>query len=299
MRGAAQTQQPLKPSGRFRGTPMLQKERSMVERWQVTDFRSHRVLLSPDVFLNGSNPPPTDLVDPEIWDSIMNLADHACITTSNHQGSLIKQLYELDRAWVHSIGDKHDFVSEAMIDVMDEFHASIFLLLHGFYRQSIAVLRSVVELALVGAYVQLSDDPKAFRQWRSGREFRFGAAVDKMRGMPSIRAFESKLRNAMHDDLFSQRSTKSPGGWSRRLYARLCEYSHSRAGQTNVDLWRSNGPIYVHNNVQLVATLYKESFAFAILLVRLARSGTQLPLKGYEHSRASWAKLARKCHSLL
>jgi hypothetical protein len=56
----------------------------MTERWQVTDARSRRRLLDPEVFLNSSNPPPTDLIDLSVWNYLMHLADHASITTSNH-----------------------------------------------------------------------------------------------------------------------------------------------------------------------------------------------------------------------
>ncbi len=123
----------------------------MIYRWQVTDSRSHRRLLDPEIFLNGCNPPPTDLIDLALWDHLVHLTDHVSITTSNHHGTLLGRLHELDRSWVDAIGDQHDWISEAMIDVMDEFHAAMFLLLHGFYRQSIAALRSVLESTLVGA----------------------------------------------------------------------------------------------------------------------------------------------------
>jgi hypothetical protein len=204
----------------------------MTERWQVTDARSRRRLLDPEVFLNGSNPPPTDLIDPEVWNYLMHLADHASITTSNHQGTLLSRLYVLERAWVSAIGDDRDFISIAMVDVMDEFLASIFLLLHGFYRQSISALRNVLETTLVGTYLQLSDDRSAFDSWRAGMEFGFGQAADRVSGIPAVVAFESRLRSAVGDDLFSQRSPSWTGGWSRRLYKRLCEYSHSRPART-------------------------------------------------------------------
>jgi hypothetical protein len=134
----------------------------MIGHWQVTDRRSRRYLLDPEIFLDGSNPPPSDLVDLSLWDDLMHLADHASITTSNHHGKLLKRLYELERGWVHAIGEPHDWLSEAMIDVMDDFHASLFLLLHGFYRQSIATLRSVLETTLVGASLKLSGDTATF-----------------------------------------------------------------------------------------------------------------------------------------
>jgi hypothetical protein len=76
----------------------------MIQRWQVTDSRSQRRLLDPEVFMNGSNPPPTDLIDLSVWNYLTHLADHASITISNYHGTLLKRLYELDRAWVASHG---------------------------------------------------------------------------------------------------------------------------------------------------------------------------------------------------
>jgi hypothetical protein len=184
----------------------------MIERWQVTDARSRRLLLDPEVFLNGSNPPPTDLIDPSVWNYLMHLADHASIATSNHHGTLLSRLYALDRTWINAIGDDRDFISIAMVDVMDEFPASIFLLLHGFYRQSISALRNVLETTLVGTYLQLSQDRRTFDSWRAGMEIGFGQAADKVSSMPAIVAFESRLRSALHDDLFSQRSSTWAGG---------------------------------------------------------------------------------------
>jgi len=53
------------------------------QRWQVADYRSLRHLLDADVFLNGSNPPPTDIIEPEVWHYLIHLADHVSVTTSN------------------------------------------------------------------------------------------------------------------------------------------------------------------------------------------------------------------------
>lgn len=274
----------------------------MPHRWQVTDSRSRRRLLDPEVFLKGSNPPPSDLLDLEIWDYLMHLADHASITTSNHHGRLLQRLFNLERGWVDAIGDINDWMSTAMVDVMDDLHASQFLLLHGFYRQAIATLRSVLESTLAGAYLQLARDQEAFRRWRAGNEFGFGQAADSLPRIASVKSFELRLRAVTHDSLLAQRTPSSPGGWVRRLYAHLCEYTHPRPGHTNADLWRSNGPIYVRANISRTAALYAETYAVAIIIVALSRPNLPLEAsipRGFERSRAKWARLARACHSLL
>lgn len=273
----------------------------MVERWQVTDWRSRRRLLDPEIFLNGSNPPPTDLVDQQVWDHLFHLADHVSITTSNHHGTLLKLLSLLERGWVHAIGYPQTFLDVAMVDVMDDFNASMFLLVHGFYRQSISALRSVIEAVIVGAYLELVGDKSRFDAWRGGQEIGFGTAADLLRKLPRIASFEERLRSAARNDLFSQRSRTSAGGWARRAYARLCEYTHSRPGRTNSDLWRSNGPIYVTKNVLLVADMYAETYALAILIVTMAkgrRLGADVPT-GFEGRRNAWAKFARSCYACL
>jgi len=175
----------------------------------------------------------------------------------------------------------------------------LFLLLHGYYRQSIAALRSVLETTAIGVYLELFNDKVEFERWRRGiKEIGFGHAADRLRGLPVVSAFEMRLRAAAQDDLFAQRSRDSEGGWSRRLYGRLCEYTHSRPGRTNSDLWRSNGPIYVRRNVNLVGSLYSETFTLSMLLLRFARPEQTGP-RGFERNRSAWAKLARTCYSCL
>lgn len=274
----------------------------MIHRWQVTDARSQRKLLDPDIFLNGSNPPPTDLLPFETWAHIMHLPDHVSITTSNHHGRILQSLHHLERGWVDAIGDSRDWLSEALVDVMDELPACIFLLLHGFYRQATSSLRSVLESTLVGAYVQLSADNALFRRWRSGEEISFGRAADLLPKIPRAAALETRLRSTASDDLLSQRSRHFKGGWARRLYQELCRYAHSRPGFSNADLWRSNGPIYVPTKLRRFAALYVETYALGLVLVALARPRSPLPStvpRGYEKSHAKWARLAKTCHKFL
>ena len=177
-----------------------------------------------------------------------------------------------------------------MVDVMDDFTASMFLLLHGYYRQSIAALRSVLETTAIGVYLELLNDKVEFGRWRRGiKEIGFGHAADRLRALPVVSAFEMRLRAAAQDDLFAQRSRDSEGGWSRRLYGRLCEYTHSRPGRTNSDLWRSNGPIYVRRHVNLVGSLYSETFTLSMLLLRFARPGQTGP-RGFERNYSASAR---------
>jgi hypothetical protein len=132
-----------------------------------------------------------------------------------------------------------------MIDVIDEFQASIFNCLHGFYRQAIGCLRNVLELVTVGAYCELPGKADEFEQWRSGeREIRYGTACVGLAASNMTKLLDAYLRHTLDDSIFDQKLGEYEGGWARRLYAKLCKYAHSRRNFTNADLWQSNGPIY-------------------------------------------------------
>ena len=62
---------------------------------QAPDFRSRRALLPKEAFAQAVGPQsrPTDLITPETWSSIIALPDHVSIRTTNHFGSLVKDLW--------------------------------------------------------------------------------------------------------------------------------------------------------------------------------------------------------------
>jgi hypothetical protein len=56
----------------------------------TSDFRAIRIVLEPDDFALSSgepDPPPSDLIDENIWHGIMTLPDDVSVRTSNHYGS--------------------------------------------------------------------------------------------------------------------------------------------------------------------------------------------------------------------
>jgi hypothetical protein len=60
----------------------------MTKKLPLTDFRAVRSKLEPDEFAIsvGQDVPPSDLVDPDVWDSIMHLPEDVSIRISDHSG---------------------------------------------------------------------------------------------------------------------------------------------------------------------------------------------------------------------
>ena len=56
-----------------------------------------------------------------------------------------------------------------MLEAGDDFQAATYTALTGFYRLSVAALRSALELTAIGAWSQVCRKQKEFRSWRSGR----------------------------------------------------------------------------------------------------------------------------------
>lgn len=267
-----------------------------IQRWQVDDFRAQRRLLDPEVFLNGSNPPPSDLVSKEIWNSIMHLPDHVSITTSNHHGSQLRFMHDLAVRWVGAIGSLEDRLYYPMVDAGYEFDISVFNSLHGWYRPSIGALRNALELVTIGAYAQISGGISEYAEWRAGNtEISFGYACDKFTVDKTIKEIETYLKRTIKDSLFSQKSPSSSGGWARRLHRELSHYSHSQPMFTDVDMWRSNGPIYVADVFQHTVELYRQTFALCYLIIKLARVDFALPedtLMLFEQTKEDWTQIA-------
>lgn len=248
---------------------------------ETDDFRAIRVVLEPDDFALSSGKPdvPTDLVEKEIWHSIVDLPDDVSICTTNHQGAIMKELYVLQSTWTHhAVGDEQDMLFEVLLYTIDELDAALYNALHGFYRQSIGCLRNLIELVMFGVYCQLVQDIERYKQWQAGQhENSFGESCTRLLQLAPVEALNRFLRSAINDTIIDRRNAPQSGGWARRLYAELCEYSHSRPNATNVGLWRSNGPIYVPRAFMITASLYAETLAFCYLLIKLARPLLMLP----------------------
>jgi hypothetical protein len=79
------------------------------------------------------------------------------------------------------------------------------------------------------------------------------------------------------DTLFSQKTATREGGFLRRAFSGISEYSHSRPGHTHGVMWESNGPIYVPAAFRHVAWIHFETIALAFVLGLLAKPKMEVP----------------------
>jgi hypothetical protein len=93
------------------------------------------------------------------------------------------QLHDLWGVWIESVGDVQDCMFPVMLDAGDDFQAATYTTLTGFYRLSIAALRSALELTTIGAWAQVCGKRQEFHSWRAGESpLSFGQACDGLCG---------------------------------------------------------------------------------------------------------------------
>lgn len=249
----------------------------------VGDFRFKRYKLPPEAFLVGpeKEPEPSDLVDQRTWRNLVWLTDDVSLRTSEHHGTLLRQADQFLGFWIALVLDLQSLVPEprndalalACLDAHDDFHASLFTMLTGFYRQAISALRTAVEAVLTGAYFRTFPDPSKFQLWADGhREGQIW--VKEIRDNLKKREPYSQFEDDGHPLLGN-------GGWVEFLYSRLSAFSHGRPFYTdeeghriptsNVGLWGgSNGPVYEWRAVRLWAAFFWDTALLCLLLVGLA-----------------------------
>jgi len=249
----------------------------------TTDFRARRVVLTRSDFAYAPKPaePPTDLIDKATWESIVILPDDVAVRTSNYHGTALAQMHDLWGAWIESVGDVQDCMFPVMLDAGDDFQAATYNALTGFYRFAASGLRSALELVTIGTWVQVCGKDQEFRAWREGKgPISFGRACDGL--MTATDALRQHLRNTVQDSLFDQKSVtqkgvNGEGGFVRRIYSGVSEFSHSRPGHADADMRESNGPIYVRSAFNHVAWVHFETIGLCFVLVLLARPKMRLP----------------------
>ncbi len=245
-----------------------------------SDFRARRKVLTRNDFgiAPGPEPPPSDLIDKRVWQSLVILPDDVAVRTSNHQGSTLAQLDELSSAWLFStrMPPYRERMSPVMLDVYDELQASIYNSLTGYYRFSIGGMRNVLELVAIGCWAEVCGKKPEFRAWRKGKiELSLGMACDGL--ISGASALESHLKATVNDALFAQKNPASKsqiakeGGFVRRSFSGLSNYAHSRPKFVDSHLRESNGPIYVPSAFNHVAWMHFETIALAYVLALIAR----------------------------
>lgn len=188
--------------------------------------------------------PPSDKIDKATWNSIVMLPDDVAIRTSNYHGSTLRQLDDLWGAWVESFGEVHDCLFPAMLDAGDDFQSATYAALTGLYRLSVSALRSALELITIATWAQVNVKDAEYRAWRHGKStLSFGKACDGLIAPNS--KLQEHLRVTVNDSLFDQKTPAAEGGFARRIFDGLSNFSHSRPGYSDGDMRQSNGPIYV------------------------------------------------------
>ena len=247
------------------------------------DFRFKRYKLPPEAFAIGpeKEPEPTDMVDEETWRNLVWLTDDVSLRTSEHHGTLLRQANQFVGYWIALVLDLQSLVADpredalalTCLDAHDDFQASLYSMLTGFYRQAIASLRTAMEAVLTGAYFRLFPEPSKFQLWADG--YREGQIW-----MKTIR-HDLKQREPYSQFEKGEHPFLGKGGWVEFLYSRLSEFSHGRPfymdedghqiPTSNVGLWGgSNGPVYEPRSVRLWSTFFSDIALLCLLLVGLA-----------------------------
>jgi hypothetical protein len=251
-----------------------------------SDFRARRTVLIREDFAYAPKPapPPSDLIGKATWSSIVTLPDDVAVRTTNYHGTTIRQLHDLRGVWVECFGEKQDCMFPVLLDAGDDFQAATYAALTGFYRLSVAALRSALELTAIGAWAQVCGKRNEFSSWRAGKSpLSFGQACDGLSGATT--PLRTHLRASVNDSLFDQRNSTDEGGFARRIFSGISEFSHSRPGHADGDIRESNGPIYVRSAFNHVAWMQFETVGLCFVLLLIARPKRHLPESAVESFR--------------
>ena len=251
------------------------------------DFRSVRIVLEDEDFaLPPKNPNhvPRDLIERDVWNSIVILPDDVSVRTSNEYGQLLKGMDRCWDAWIESLAMRKDPIESAILDTADEFHAGTYNSLHGFYRQAFGCLRNALEVMTVATFCQVTSQRDLFKRREEGTaKIEFGKACDGLLGSSRLGALRARLKDRLDDSIFDQRRGPTDrGGWARRLFSDLSEYEHSRPSFRNIDMWESNGPVFSPKAFTRFAAVFFETAALCFLMVKMARPRFSLPERAKE-----------------
>lgn len=264
------------------------------------DFRAFRLVLEPSDFALGPDqpdPPPSDLIDKDTWQSMMSLPDDVSIRTSNEYGTALRALWDYWDQWNCLVGALQDGsapltqcpISHVACDASDEFQTAVFCSVTGHYRAAFSCLRNVVEQMTVALQLELSGKLALFQDWVNGQEeLKLGWAADLLPKNATVSALESHWRNAVGDDLFSQkRQASTGGGFVRRLFSELSKFTHGAPGFTDSDMRNSNGPIFVSEAYEGWLNKFRQVYALAILEAQIAKPKTRALAHGSKQSSQS------------
>lgn len=251
------------------------------------DFRAVRIVMESSDFLVGSEipeSPPKDLVSKETWQHLVGLPDDVAVRTSNDYGGILQGASKFQselvcvsivvQELVSQTGHKpaESPLSYVLCNATDELAASIYNSLTGYYGVAFSTLRNVVENLAIGLHLELSNDVSTFKSWLADNyDLGFGWAAGKVHGNKTVQEFEAHLVSAVGDNFFRQKRKADPGGFARRLYGKLCNYSHGRPGFAHGEIWDSNGPVFVPRAFTQWAVAFLQVYSFCLIACRLAQ----------------------------
>jgi hypothetical protein len=243
----------------------------------ANDFRARRrVLLKSDFGLaEGPEQPPSDKIDKHTWYHLVTLPDDVAVRTTNHHGTVIKQISDLTHEWILHCDETDPVVFPVMLDAHDELDAALYNTVTGYYRVANSATRNALELVTIGTWAKLCGKQCEFDDWQNGKiELSLGMACDALIAATSSLHDELKKLDVT-DTLFSQKTKTTEGGWVRRAFSGVSDWAHSRPGYTDSFMRKSNGPIYVRGAFNHTAWIQTEIIGLLFVLVLIAHPNTR------------------------
>lgn len=241
----------------------------------TSDFRSTRKKLPASAFaIPGVEIPPTDLINKGVWYQIIHLSDDVALITTDHYGTLIASLERAINKWTTAGLAVMDFddikpFDYFSIDAHDEFDASLFNAIHGYYRGGFSALRNVIEYLSFGLILHLKNDLGEFEKWKSNQtELKFNESANSLIALIPDKVISRRL--------FWQGDEKISKGSVRYLYKDLCKYVHGSFGATDSDMRKSNGPVFVRGAFEFWAILFIQTIILAYLLFAIGYPGKEI-----------------------
>lgn len=241
-----------------------------------SDFRARRRVLVKSDFAVAEGPArrPSDKIDKATWDHIVTLPDDVAIRTSNHHGKAIKQISDLTYEWLLHSDERDRVMLPVMMDAHDDLEAALYSAITGYYRLANSAMRSALELVVIGTWAKLCGKRSEFQKWQKGKtELSLGTACDGLIGATST--LRDALKTAVNDTLFDQKSKTTDGGWVRRVFSSISDFSHSRPGYTDFSIRKSNGPIYVPRAFNHSMWIQTETIGLLFVLILIADPSTR------------------------
>ncbi|MBI2252097.1 MAG: hypothetical protein HYU63_05065 [Armatimonadetes bacterium] len=162
--------------------------------------------------------------------------------------------------------------------VIDEFQASVFNSITGFYRVAFSALRNILEQMVVAVYYEpcLRVDkfvPNNYKEWLKGKEkIFFNEMLKKISDYEEVKKIEADLLRKCDDKIFKAQKDSKPCVYLQRLYSTLCKYTHGRPNYTNNDLCSNNsGPWFNNSSFKTWYEIFLKIYLLFILVIKITK----------------------------